>query len=1088
MSSGSPRLNSAGWLAQTFIESRLTSLFILASLVLGTVALALTPREETPQIQVAGALVSVPLPGAEPREVADLVVRPLEGMLHGMQGVDYTKGIAQAGMGSVQVLFKCGQRKEDALARVYERVQTFEPRLPAGAGRPVVQGMDTDSIPVFSVSLASEEMAENELLQLAQRLAEKLTSVDGVSGVEVRGGQAREVRIAVDPVRLQSYGISLDQLDQALRQANQAAFLENCVQEGRLRGVRADGWFRLPEDVGDLVVGVHGRRPVLLRDIADVGFGIPLEDRVRASRLGFGPADPRSLRFPGEMPAVTVAVAKKKGADATAVCRELKARLQGMEGSFLPDGVLAVVTRDDGAKASQAVNTLLMHLGIAILSVGAVLVPLLGWRDACIVMATVPVIFSLTLGADFLGGVTINRITLFALIIAMGLLVDGAIVVLENIHRHYERPCSSDKRAVAVTATGEVGNATTLATFAIMAVFASLLLVTGMPGDYFYPMAFNLPLCMLFSLVVAYMAVPWMARRFLPMAPCGDGTPPRPRRSRLQALYERTMTFLMASARRRHAFAAGTVLALAASLLMGGWQFVRPSGPGGAPAPLGVALGFLPKNNCDTFAMTLNMPEDTPLEQTDRCVRDLGRLLAGHPMVADYESWVGFAGVMDFSSMLQGTAMAEGPHFAEIRVNLIGKRRRSATSIEIVRALRPQAEAVLARYPGARLRMVEDPPGPPMQATVSAQIYGPDAEGLRTVAKQVEAEFARTWDMVDISTTETVDVPEYRLRTDKVIASLSGVSESAVVQGLQWVYGGWTAGRLHRQGEREAVPLRIAAPRRSQPDPRRLDQLSVRSSSGALVPLSTLVAAETGLKPRPVQSRNAEETSRVDGELASSAQVYAVLDLDRRLEGMPVPDGGRLRTGGLSLVEDAPSSVDGYLLLWGGEMRCMLDVYRDLLTALGAALALVYLLLTAYYKSFLVPVLAMASIPLGLIGIFPGHWLLGVDFSAASIIGIIALSGIAVRNSLLIIDFTQEILETGRPVRLAAMEAGSIRLKPIAMTTLAIGLGSLIMVKDPVFGGLSISLIFGTCSSTLLTLLAVPLLCVKFAYSLRARS
>ncbi|MCR4666923.1 MAG: efflux RND transporter permease subunit [Desulfovibrio sp.] len=1079
------KLNIAGLLARVFIESRLTSVIILTSLVTGVIALLFTPREETPQIQVSGALISVPMPGATPGEVENLVVKPLEGLLHGMLGVDYTKGKAQADLGLVQVLFECGESKADTLTRVYERVQAFSALLPDGAGQPTVQGLDTDSIPIFVVTLASEHLAENELLTLAERLAEKLRSVDGVSTVEIRGGQGRELRIDIDPVRLEAYAISCDQIDQALRLANQSAPLGDTVETGRVLGILANGWLKTAEDVGNVVVGVYDERPVFLRDVATIRLGIPLEERNRVSRFGFGRADVRLDEYPSEMPQVSVAVSKQKGADAVSVSSDVQKRLELMRETMLPNDVLSVITRDDGAKADQAVNLLLGHLGIAILSVGVVLVPLLGFRDACVVMATVPMIFSLTLGADFLGGVSINRITLFALIIAMGLLVDAAIVVLENIHRHYACPFIQDKAVVAVQATNEIGNATNLATFAIMLVFGSLLLVTGMPGDYFYPMAFNLPLCMIFSLLVAYLVVPWMARRFLPMAQTRSSV--HVERSRLQIVYERILVFLLANKGRQKVFFLVLLLLLATSLMMGLWQFVRPSGVGGAVSPFGVAMGFLPKNNCNTFSMVLSMPEHTPIEQTDRCVREVGRILAKNPYVTDYESWVGFTGVMDFSSMLQGTAMLEGPYVAEIRVNLINKQLRSPSSIEIVRDFRPMVMTVVERFPGARLRFVEDPPGPPMQATVSAEIYGPDAGGLREVAGKVEEAFVRTYDMVDISTSEPVDVPQCCLQTDKNMSALSGISEASVVKILQWVYGGRVSGRLHMEGEREAIPLRIAVPRVSEPNPRYLDQLSLRNSQGISVPLSSLVRVEEGLKARSRHSRNCELVSYIGGELSHSAQIYAVLDLNKRLKGLSTPDGGHLRTGNLTLSEQAPSTVEGYLLLWGGEMRLMLDVYRDLLIALGVALAIVYLLLVAYYQSFLVPMLAMTAVPLGLIGILPGHWLLNMDFSAASIIGIIALAGVCVRNSLLIIDFTREIFSSGRPMRLAAIEAGSIRLKPILLTTLAITLGSLIMTKDPVFGGLSISLIFGTCSSTLFTVLVVPLLCVRFAASIRGK-
>ncbi len=1079
------KLNFPGAVARYFVESKLTVLMMLAMLCFGIIGLLLTPREENPQIIVPGAEVTVTLAGASPLEVEHLLLSPLEADLASINGVKHVYGTALEGLASVSLEFEVGEDKDNAMVRLYDHVLRNKHRLPPGAGEPSIQAIDIDDVPVFAVTLSSKHYTDHDLRRMAERMLERLRGVKGTGIGYVTGGMQREIRVETQPELLLAYGVSIDQLATTIRNADIDKSLGTRVYKQENRSLRVDASLKTAEQIGNIVVHSDGRQVVRVSDLAKV-IDDPPSERTQMTRFGFGPADPRSVGSnEHEMAAATLAIAKRTGFNAVDLTEELTRRVAQMKKGFLPPDVNVVITRDDGIKADMTVTQLVEHLFIAIAAVAVILLIFLGRRAALIVSITIPLVFSVVIGADLIAGPTLNRITLYALILGLGMLVDDAIVVIENIHRHFdELPPDADRESrekAAIIATAEIGNPTTLATFTVVAVFLSLHLVTGMLGEYFYPVAFNLPVAMIASLIIAYSVTPWLARRWM-LTSIGHAGPHEGEFLRgeeprgMQDLYRMLITPLLEQRKLRRLFYLAVALLLVLSFLQPAWQFIRPQGITGAVSPLGVPLAFLPKDDKNTFLIHLHMPENTPLETTDRASRQIGELLRQQKIVSNYQTYVGIPSIIDFNGQLRGSGKQVGPQFADIRVNLINKFERSESSINLVHTLRPEIEKIAVSYPGAVFQLIEDPPGPPVRATILAEVYGPDLETLDQLAKKIELEFVDTYDMVEVQTSIPKDVTEYRFRFHRDKIALAGLDPATVSRVLNQLIQGEVLGYAHPEGERSPVPVRLHIPREHRIDPELLERAFVNNAEGKRLPLSELVYVEKARQLKPINHKNSERVHYVGGELFDSAPVYAVLDLDRRLDKSEVVTGQYLKTGNLNFLPVRANTLEGYKLLWEGELRLTLDAFRDMGLALGMALLVIYLLLVGYYRSFSIPLLAMTAVPLALIGVFPAHWAFGVSFSAASMIGVIALAGVVVRNSLLIIDFIQDYQKQGYSLEDAVREAGAIRLRPILLTTLAIVLGTAIMVPDPVFGGLALALIFGAITSALLVVIVVPLL------------
>jgi len=1073
------KLNIAGRLGQMAMHSHLTPIAAVLIFLVGLAALFMTPREENPQIDVPAANVFVTMPGAGPEEILNLVVRPLERVLREMPGVDHTYGMALEGQGIVTVQFDVGENKETSLVKLYDRLMHNLDRIPPGAAQPLVKPLDVDDVPIVAITFSSNAHTDLELKRVADRVKEQLTPLAGVSVADVIGGRDRVVTVNVDPARLVAHGLTFDQLHDALASANVRLRVGEAIDDNQVKPVQLAGALHSADEVGKVVVAVRNDRPIYLQDVADITDGPGEIEHVQ--RIGFGPARHGQVEQQGksEQNAVTLTLAKKRDTNAVVVSQHIIAKLETLKGDFIPDDINVTISRNSGKEANAAVNYLIEHLGIAIVSVIIILLVFLGWREASIVTMNIPLILFVVLAIGFVADQTINRITLFALILALGLLVDDAIVVIENIHRHLHKGVNSlaDKAQVIINATNETGRPTIIATIAVILAFIPMAFVTGMMGPYMGPIPFNAPIAMLASLIIAYMFTPWIAQRWLPCRITTDTLEERDQSPRdwLHRFYLRTATPLIDKPAIRGVFFISVGLLFLAALWQPAWLFFRPAGINGPLTPGAVELKMLPKANNNTFNITIDMPEGTPLEMTDAVSRDIGEVLHRNPMVLDYESYVGMAGPVDFNGMLKGALIKRGPHIAEIRVNLIDKRQRRLKSEEIVLDLRRQLGPVYQRYPDANIKLVEDPPGPPVRATLHAEIYGPDYATLRKLAGDVRNEFQHTWGVVDVDDSVGDDQKEYRVKINKDKAAASGIDTRDVVEVLRDYVSGFDIGTLYVPQERNPVMIRIHVPREFRIAPRDLDRIFVTNAEDKQIPVASFASIEEVTVDKPVFTKDGFPVVYVTGEPATGSQVYPLLDLDARLDQQPFPHG-TLATGGMRFTHTTPDPAFNYQLLWDGEMRLTLDVFRDLGAAFIVALVLIYLLLVAYYGGFILPLIVMGSIPLTMIGIFPGHLITQQPFTATSMIGMIALAGIVVRNSLLLIDFMEDFRAGGADLRASVLEAGAVRIRPILLTALAIIAGTSIMITDPVFGGLGVAMAFGTLASTLLTLFVIPLL------------
>ena len=1036
------KLNISGKITQYFINSQLTVLLMAATAILGLFALWFTPREENPQIVVPAANVMVMMPGASAKEVEELVSKKLEAKLWEIPGVEDVYSVSMNSMSVVTVKFTVGQDKERSLVKLYDKLMSNMDVAPPGALQPLVKPIDVDDVPIVAITLSAAPGSNYDDAQLrlvADHVQDELRKVPGVGNTAVIGGRSRQVRVTLDPLRISGYGLSPLQIAGAISMSNANLMSGDLEQGSRKLTLETGGFFAKASDVKNAVVGVSNNKPVYLGDVAEVTDGF--EETVKLTRIAFGAHSTEGLKaggvIEGERPAVTVALAKRQKLNAVKIAGQILTKLEELKKTQIPPGIAVTVTRNDGKTANDAVNELVFHLVVSIIVVIVLLFFTLGWREAAIVALAIPLTLFITLAVGMVLGQTINRITLFALILSLGLLVDDAIVVVENIHRHYRLQQHSRLQG-AIMAVNEIGMPTILATVTVVLAFIPMAFVTGMMGSYMKPIPFNVPVAMIVSLLVAFVVTPWASYRLMKAGNHDEKIQPL-EETRTYLLYKKVLAPLLVNPKKRKVFLSIIMTVFVITMTFPLFQLVK--------------FRMLPKANKNTFLVSIDMPAGTVVENTDRVARAVGDYIRRIPEVKDYETFVGTGSVMDFNGLLRGGAFREASHFADIRVNLVDKEERKTSSEKLVIKIRPDITK-LAREYGANIKLVEDPPGPPVRATVMAEIYGPDYNKQREIAADIRVLFAKTDQVVDIDDSVKEKQDKYQLIVDKEKAALMGISTEQIVQTLRISVGGMAVSTLHSPSAKDSVAIMLRLSKSDRAGLSDMDKVHLTSPQGSQVSLSSLVTIVPAEMDKAVYHKNLQPVTYVYGEMGNRSQVYAVLDMMKYLWKHPVPDGYRIK--------------------WDGEMKLTLDVFRDLGAAMGVALIAIYLLLVGRFRSFTIPVVIMASIPLSMIGIMPGFAMTGVYFSATSMIGVIALAGIVVRNSIVLLEFILDKKQEGLPIEQALIEAGAIRLRPIVLTAAAAILGAAVIVTDPVWSGLALALIFGMLASTALTLVVIP--------------
>jgi multidrug efflux pump subunit AcrB len=1036
----------SGRIARIFQHSQLTPLAALVAFLLGVFAVVVTPREEEPQINVTMANVFVPFPGASARDVEALVATPAEQVLAQMTGVEHVFSVSRPGMAVLTVQFKVGVPRLDALVRLYDTINSNRDWVSPDLGtlEPIIKPKGIDDVPVVTLTLWSEDPQHGayELERVAHAAEVELKRVPGTREVQTLGGPGRAVRVLLDPDRLSAHGVSALDVKNALQLANVALPTGRLVRGNREIVVETGNYLESAADVRQLVVGIFEARPVFVSDVAEVADGPDQPARY----VWTGTAR-------GEQPAVTLQITKKPGENAVEIARRVVERIGELHGTVIPDDVRATVTRNYGATANDKAQQLIKKLIFATLSVVVLVLLALGRREALIVGVAVILTLAATLFASWAWGFTLNRVSLFALIFSIGILVDDAIVVVENIHRR--RLLEGKPLAEVIPlAVDEVGGPTILATFTVIAALLPMAFVSGLMGPYMSPIPINASMGMLISLAIAFTVTPWLALRLL------GHSPHHAEGSRLETFFSKLLGPFVDSSRKRKQLFYGIAALIAASIGLAGVKLV--------------VLKMLPFDNKSEFQVVVDLPAGTPVEITAAALHDMGAHLAGVPEVTDYQAYAGLAAPINFNGLVRQYYLRSASELGDLQVNLLPKDARHRQSHEIAQAVRPGLEAIAQKW-GAKVKVVEVPPGPPVLSPIVAEVYGPDEAGRIRVAKIVRQALADTPDIVAIDDSVEDAAPRIQLKVDQAKASLAGISRRDVVETMRIGLSGADVTPIHDGVSKYEVPVRVTLPAERRGELAEFLKLTLRAPSGALVPLSELVKPVENDRDRPIFHKDLLPVVYVIGDQAGrvDSPLYGMFAARAKLAGRPLEEGGTL---GEYFIRQPSDPYRQYALKWDGEWQVTYETFRDMGLAYAVGLVLIYLLVVAQFGSYLVPLVIMAPIPLTVIGVMPGHALLGANFTATSMIGMIALAGIIVRNSILLVDFVNLKVAEGLPLREAILRSAAARAKPIVLTGLAAMIGATFILDDPIFNGLAISLIFGILVSTLLTLVVIPVL------------
>ena len=1062
----STALGVSGRLAAAFQANALTPLLALVALLMGLFAVLVTPREEEPQINVTMANVLIPFPGASSADVQAMVARPAEQVLNQIAGIEHTYSVARPGLAVLTVQFKVGVPRTEALVRLYDVLNANQDWLPRNLGTltPIVKPKGIDDVPVLAVTLWSkDDSSAAELEAVAHTMEAQLKAVPGTREVATIGGPGRVVRVALQPQRLRERGVDVLRLQQTLAAASQG-MPSGSVVDTRGPGmlaVQTGEFLRSADEVGDLIVGVHNGKPVYLREVAEVSAGA-------AQTAHYVWYTPAGAEGHGGHPAVTLTVTKKPGQNAVDVASAARARVELLRNTVVPATMEATIVRDYGATAAEKANKLIQKLAFATASVILLVGLALGKREAVIVGGAVILTLTATLFASWAWGFTLNRVSLFALIFSIGILVDDAIVVVENIHRHRLLDPARPLREIIPVAVDEVGGPTILATLTVIAALLPMAFVSGLMGPYMSPIPINSSLGMALSLVIAFTVTPWLALKLMKPHDClgehphGANSPGRVTLAMARAFKGALLPFLE-SARKRWLLLAGILAALALSVGLAGIQWV--------------VLKMLPFDNKSEFQLVVDMPAGTPVEDTAAALHEMGSFLARQPEVLDMQGYAGTASPITFNGLVRQYYFRADAEQGDLQVNLVDKQHRSEQSHAIAQRLRPELEKIALRH-GARLKVVEVPPGPPVMSPLVAEVYGPDEAGRQQLAARLAQAFAATPDITSIDTSLREDAPRAFLRVQRQRAETLGIPVASIAATVQGALSGVDTTYLHDGHSKYPVPVRLQLPREAQVGLDALLALPLRAGNGQLVPLSELVRVERGVIDKPLFTKDLQHVSYVFADVGAGGStpdspLYGLFNIRPKLQAAALPGTGTL---GEYWISQPADPYRGYAIKWDGESQITYETFRDMGTAYGVGLILIYLLVVAQFKSYVTPLIIMAPIPLTIIGVMPGHAIFGANFTATSMIGMIALAGIIVRNSILLVDFIELQVSQGMAFRDAVLSSAAVRAQPIALTGLAAMTGALFILDDPIFNGLAISLLFGIFVSTLLTLVVIPVL------------
>ena len=1047
----------SGRIAEFFINSKLTILLMIALMIIGVYSSTLIPREEEPQIIVPMADVMVGYPGASPAEVENRVVKPLEKIISNIKGVEHVHSMAMNGRAMIIVQFYVGQDTERSYVKLYDELMKNKNIFPKGVYEPMVKTRSIDDVPMLGLTLWSEKYDDYQIRQISEEVTSEIKKIKDVSLTSVKGGRARQLKVILDKDKMAESNVDalgVMQMIQANNGSSQSGSFSSNDQEFLLT---TGQFLASQEDVENLVVGTSQNMPVYLKQIAKVEDGAASPSNYVS--FGYANNTEKAKKFKDEYPASTISISKVKGADAMKISEQILEKVEQLKKTIIPNDVHVEVTRNYGETASHKVSELLMHLGVAILAVTVLVMLAMGWRGGLVVFFSVPLTFALTLFSYYMLGYTLNRITLFALVFVVGIVVDDSIIIAENMHRHFHMKKLPFKQA-AIFAINEVGNPTILATFTVIAAILPMAFVSGMMGPYMSPMPIGASIAMMLSLFVALTITPYLGFHLLKVKDEKEHKEEQGLETGwIYKFYKKIEQPLLDNSKRRWTMLGITVVLLMISVMAFFTKWV--------------AVKMLPFDNKNEVQVVIDMPEGTTLERTNAVAKEVAQYLKTVPEMVNYQSYVGSSAPITFNGLVRHYDLRGGSNMADIQVNLLHKEDRSEQSHDVAKKIRPEIQKIGKKY-GANIKIVEVPPGPPVLSTIVAEIYGPNYEDQLKVADQVQKILQNTYDVVDVDWMAEAPQTEFKLVADKEKSMLNGVAPAQIVGNVTYLLGEHPVSYLYDEKSNQPVNIVMKLSDADKTNLQDITSLKVKGQQGNMVPVADLVKVEKDSLAKTIYRKDQKRVAYVLADMAGGLEspAYAILGMENKLKNIKLPTGYKLN----ELYMKQPDDESDFTVKWDGEWQITLEVFRDLGAAFAVVIIIIYMLIVGWFQNFKTPMVMMVAIPLSLVGIVLGHWLLGAFFTATSFIGMIALAGVMVRNSVLLIDFIEIRLNEGIPIKQAIIDAGAVRTTPILLTTGAVVIGAIIILFDPIFQGLAISLVFGAIVSTLLTLIVVPLI------------